>query len=82
MGTSVYPANLTSDLDTGIGAWKDEDVERAIRQGFGLAFVPLCSQMQRYDKMTDDEVIAIIAFLRTLPPVRSAIPKSSCPPIK
>jgi hypothetical protein len=81
-GTQVYPANLTPDVDTGIGSWKDEDIERAIRQGFALNFVPLCSQMARYDKMSDDEVIAIIAFLRSLAPVRSAIPKSVCPPIK
>jgi mono/diheme cytochrome c family protein len=81
-GTQVYPANLTPDVDTGIGSWKDDDIVRAIRQGFSLNFVPLCSQMARYDKMSDDEVAAIIAYLRSLAPVRSAIPKSVCPPIK
>ncbi len=82
LGTQVYPANITHDVDTGIGSWKDEDVERAIRQGFAPGFVPLCSQMARYNKMSDDEVIAIIAFLKSLPPVHNAVPKSVCPPIK
>lgn len=82
VGTAVYPANLTHDLATGIGSWTDDDVVRAIRQGFQPGFVPLCSQMARYDKMSDDEVGAIIAYLRSLPTVSNAVPKSSCPPIK
>ena len=82
LGTQVYAANLTPDDETGLGRWSDDDIARAIRQGFALGFVPLCSQMSRFDHMSDDEVIAIIAYLRSLPPVRRAIPPSVCPPIK
>ncbi len=82
LGTQVYPANLTPDNETGLGRWSDDDIERAIRQGFALEFVPLCAQMSRFDHMSDDEVIAIIAYLRSLPAVRHAVPASVCPPIK
>ena len=82
LGTQVFPANLTPDEETGLGRWSDDDVARAIRQGFALNFVPLCAQMSRYDHMSDPEVVAIIAYLRSLPPVRHAIPPSICPPIK
>jgi hypothetical protein len=78
----VYPANLTPDAETGLGSYRPEDIDRAIRQGFAVGFVPLCGQMQRFDHMSDDEVIAIIAYLRSLPPVHHAIPKSVCPPVK
>jgi hypothetical protein len=81
-GTGVYPPNLTPDPDTGLGNWSDDDIARAIRDGFSPGLEPLCIQMSRFDRMSDPEVLAIIAYLRRLPAVKHDVPKSICPPIK
>jgi hypothetical protein len=78
----VYPANLTPDPDTGIGLWTDEEIARAVRDGFAPGLAPLCIQMSRFENMSDREVLAIIAYLRHLPAVHRPIPRSVCPPIK
>src|SRR4051812_40839897 len=49
-GTAAFPPNLTPDFDTGIGAWGDEQIARAIREGVDRAGDPLCAVMPRYPK--------------------------------
>ena len=82
LGTQVYPSNLTPDPDAGIGGWSDDEIARAIRDGFSPGLVPLCGQMARFDRMSDDEVLAIIAILRAQPASPRRVPASHCPPIK
>ncbi len=88
-GSSAYGGNLTPDHATGIGDWADVEVVRAIRYGVDNHQMKLCPEMPRYDGsdggmpfMTDLEANAIVAYLRSLPPVRRAAPGSICPPIK
>ena len=81
-GTQVSAANLTPDPETGIGLWSDDDIARAMREGFSPGVVTLCPEMTRFSRMGDDEARAIIAYLRQLPAVSHAIPASVCPPIK
>jgi hypothetical protein len=81
-GTQVYAANLTPDPDTGIGTWTDDEIARAIREGYAPGTVTLCPEMARFDHMGDDEAREIIAYLRQIPAVVHAIPPSICPPIK
>lgn len=81
-GTTVYPANLTTDEASGIGAWNDAELGRAIRQGIDDEGAPLCPAMPRFTLLTDTELRQIIAYLRSLPPVSKDIPESVCPPVK
>ena len=88
-GTEAYPANLTPDPATGLGNWPDIEIVRAMRFGVDRAQAPLCPPMPRFDGtdpsqpfMTDVEADAILAYLRSLPPVARALPASQCPPIK
>lgn len=88
-GTTAFPHNLTSERTTGLGAWADIEIVRAIRYGFDPDDNPLCPPMPRFDGtdpsrpfMTDYEAGAIVAYLRSLPPVRAARPASYCPPLK
>jgi hypothetical protein len=88
-GTLAYGANLTPDPDTGIGTWSDDDLKRAMRSGLDDTGAPLCPPMPHFDgtggdyrPMTDPEATAIIAYLRSLPAIKRAIPDSYCPPIK
>jgi hypothetical protein len=76
--TMAYPANLTPDVDTGIGTWADITVIRAIRFGVDDEQLPLCNTMPLFEDMTDLEANAIVAYLRSLPPVHREIPASEC----
>ena len=80
-GFPQNPANLTPDEVTGIGAWSEEDFLRTLhtgvsRRGFTLhPFMPWL-QVQR---MSDDDLRAIYRYLRTLPPIRNAVPRRVTP---
>lgn len=66
--------NLTPDPETGIGAWSDGEVVRAMREGVGKDGHALFPQMpyQTYAKtLSDDEALAIVAYLRTIPAVKN-----------
>lgn len=78
-----YAANLTSD-STGIGAWKEENFIRSLREGKhkGLAtgrtlLPPMPWQM--YQHMTDDEVKAIFAYLKSTKPIKNVVPQAAPP---
>ncbi len=65
----VAGANITPDAATGIGEWSDGEVVRAIREGVRKDGTPLFPMMPYpyYRSMSDDDVKAIVAYLRTLP---------------
>jgi hypothetical protein len=77
-GTQAYAPNITPDLDTGVGSWTDEHLMRAIRFGVDDEGATLCSQMPRATDMSDTEAADIVAYLRSLPPVKNQVPESSC----
>jgi len=83
VGQEVFPGrlcirNITSDMDTGIGKWTDGELIRAIREGVGRDGSGLFPIMPYfiYRDLSDEDVQAVVAFLRTLPPVRSSQPPS------
>ena len=61
--------------------WSDEEIRRAVRTGVARDGRTLCNLMTRYSDgmLTDDSLNAIIAFLRSVEPVRQQIPRSTCP---
>jgi len=78
-GTMAYGANLTPDVDTGLGGWSDQSIVRALRESVDDQGRMLCPPMPRFGDMADDEARAIVAFLRSLPPVyNDQVPPSSC----
>lgn len=61
--------NITSDPTTGIGAWSEQDFVRAMREGTrpdGTAMSPVMP-WRNFSQMTDVELAALWAFLRTVP---------------
>jgi mono/diheme cytochrome c family protein len=75
----VRTANLTSDVETGIGGFTDGELLRAMREGIGKDGRPLFPMMpyERFrESLSDDDALAIIAYLRTLPPVKHAAGKT------
>jgi mono/diheme cytochrome c family protein len=71
---TFYGTNITPDDDTGIGRWTDDEVIAAIREGYARdsgVEAPVMPYAQ-YGGMADDDVRDLVAYLRTLPPVRRA----------
>ena len=80
----TYAANLTSD-STGIGNWKEEQFIKALREKkwMGLdgtrPLMPPMSMMPATE-MSDGELKAIFAYLKTTPPVNNVIPDATLLP--
>jgi mono/diheme cytochrome c family protein len=61
--------NITSHRTAGIGAWSDAEIKRAITQGVsrdGRTMLPPMGY-DYYAKMTDADLDAVVAYLRTVP---------------
>ncbi len=74
---TLWSRNITSDATTGIGAWSDQEISRAIRSGVAKNGRPLHWQGMIWDHLSnldEEDVAALIVYLRTLPPVHNAIP--------
>jgi mono/diheme cytochrome c family protein len=74
----IYAPNLTPDRETGLGAWSDDDVYRALRFGVardGSRYYP-AFPYPNFTKLTRQDIFAIRAYLATLTPVRNA-PRAS-----
>jgi mono/diheme cytochrome c family protein len=79
-GTVVSP-NITPDNETGIGLWSDDDFVRAMTQGVrkdGAHLFPAMPYVY-YTKVTRDDVLAIRAYLNTVPAVRNGIQADQLP---
>jgi hypothetical protein len=78
----VYPANLTPDPNTGIGTaedgWSDAQLARAIRTGVDDQCLTLCKVMPHFN-LSDGDMAAVIAYLRSLRPVVNDIANQGCP---
>jgi mono/diheme cytochrome c family protein len=69
--------NLTPDRETGAGAWTDDMLARAIREGVahdGHLLDPTIMPYEFYRSMSDEDLASIIVYLRSLPPIRNALP--------
>jgi cytochrome c553 len=71
----VCAPNLTSDAETGLGNWTDGQILRAIREGIGHRDEGLFPMMpyRDYAFVSDEDARAIVAYLRTLPPVKRPV---------
>jgi mono/diheme cytochrome c family protein len=75
---TAYAPNITSDKETGIGAWTDEQIIAALREGKrpdGTIIGPPMP-IGMYRGISDTDVKALVAYLRTIPPVSNKPPKS------
>jgi mono/diheme cytochrome c family protein len=69
---TFYGSNITPDAETGIGAWSDEEIAAAIRDGDarGKGVESPAMPYYQYAGMTDGDVADLIAYLRSLPAER------------
>jgi hypothetical protein len=72
--------NLTPDKRTGIGDWSDDDLKRVWRNGLapdGRQIPGHLMPWPAFSHWTDEDVHAVIVYLRHIPPIAHAIPKPS-----
>ncbi len=72
-GAKVFSKNLTPDKETGIGRYNDKELGRMIREGVNSKneiMVPFMA----FGNVSDEDLTAIISYLRSLPPVKHEIP--------
>jgi len=75
LGTFVGP-NLTPDKATGLGNWTDQQVVAAIQTGArpdGRMLAPIMPY-HAFANLAPQDVQAIVAFLRSIPPVSNKVP--------
>lgn len=76
---AAVSANITSHPEAGLGSWTDEEIKRAITEGVSrdgrqlLPFMPYWL----YKKMEPRDLDAIVAYLRTIPPLGPAAPPAA-----
>jgi hypothetical protein len=73
-----FTANLTPDPETGLGKWTQATFMQAIRtgrhMGRGRQILPPMP-FAMYRNFTDEDLGAIFAFLRSIPPVKNRVPE-------
>ena len=78
---AVVP-NITPDPDTGIGRWSDAEIAAAIRDGRrpdGTLIGPVMP-IALYRGLSDHDLMAMVAYLRAVPPVQHAVTERSTYP--
>lgn len=72
----VTAPNITQDKETGIGAWSDADIKKVLRTGVRPNGTPVAMVMPSsfYQIMTERDIDAVVAYLRTLAPIKNKVP--------
>ena len=72
----IYSTNLTADKETGLGGWSDQQIRDAMTKGIGANGAKLLPVMpyEAYSGMSEEDLKALIAYLRSLKAVRKETP--------
>lgn len=71
-----YGANLTSDKETGLGNWSEDEIVTALRTGErpdGRILSPVMP-WRAFAKMNDDDAYALAAYIKSLPAFSNKVP--------
>ena len=73
----VTAPNITQDTETGIGNYTDAELKQLLRKGIKRNGTRVAMIMPSgfYEIMTDRDLDAVIAYLRTIKPIRNAVPE-------
>jgi mono/diheme cytochrome c family protein len=76
---TIYSSNITPDKETGIGNWSDAEFVRAMRHGVGKNGEDLYPAFPytSYALMSTDDMLAVKAYLFSLPAVRAETAENS-----
>jgi mono/diheme cytochrome c family protein len=74
---TVYSTNITPDKETGLGGWSDQQIIDAMIKGLrrdGSRILPVMPY-EKYSGMAKEDLQALIAYLKTLGPVKKTTPE-------
>ena len=73
---TVKGTNITPDPETGIGKWSDDEIKRLMREGIRPDGRPISTQMPflSYKSMQERDLDAVVAYIKTVPPLRREVP--------
>jgi len=79
-----FPANLTPDSTTGLGAWTEEVFVNTMRSGKHLGQPggrPILPAMPwaNIGKMTDEDLKSVFTYLQSIPPIKNQVPAPLTP---
>jgi hypothetical protein len=85
LGTGkLYGANITSDPVTGIGKWSIADIEKSIkfltRPDGTIIQGPMQFYLAGWSRLTDEDLKGIATFVKSIPPIKNKVPKSTFKP--
>ena len=76
LGVMPREGGKPPDKETGIGGWTDEQIAAAITTGKrpdGRQLAPIMNYAA-FTYMTKEDVAAVVAYLRSIPPVKNEVP--------
>lgn len=80
-----FTSNLTPDRVTGIGAWTEQlfiaSIRNGKKSGTGREMLPPMP-WRMYAKLSDDDLKAIYAYLKTIPAIANRVPNALPPAAK
>ena len=71
----VTAPNITQDQETGVGDYTDAELKQLLRKGIKRNGVPVAMVMPSgfYEVMTERDLDAVIAYLRTIKPIKNVV---------
>jgi mono/diheme cytochrome c family protein len=72
---TIYSKNITPDKETGIGNLTDGEIARVLRYGVHANGDPVYDFMP-FHNMSDEDLTAVISYLRSLQPVKNKVPEN------
>ena len=72
-----FAANLTPDMNTGLGIWTEDMFLKALKQGKHMGTArPILPPMpwNWYGQLPDDDLKAMFAYLKSIPPIANRVP--------
>lgn len=70
----IYTANISPDIETGIGKYTDKELARTLRYGVkpdGTIVYPFMP----FNNLTDEDLQAVVSYLKSQKPVRNKVPE-------
>jgi len=80
----LYSPNITSDVETGIGSWTEDQIFKAIKYMMKSDGTVISAPMLLYQpgwaQLDDKDLRAVAAFIHSLPPVKNKVPAATGAP--
>ena len=79
-----YSRNITSDDETGLGRWTEDEIVRAVSRGIardGRRLHPMAMSWPWFARLTESDARAIAVYLKRLPALRNPVPLPESVPL-